>query len=311
MRWRGSALPNVSSIEEASTLFAAAHAQGGSYRIGDNFTAGGLDRILEHETGDLTCTVEAGVRLSALNAALSRRGQRLSLDPPGDPTVGALLAENHSGPLRHRFGAPRDLVLGVTVVLADGTIANAGGKVVKNVAGYDLARLVCGSRGRLALIARASFRLHPLPQAARTLVIASDDAAMVVMQLLRSQLQPSALDVLHPGRVAVLFEGSERAVEAQLETALDLVGGSETAFGVWDESRARQAAAAGRLRFAPGGLADVFADVPEAVVRPAAGIAYTRDPAPTDNSSQGDTADTLQSLLERIQRELDPRGVLA
>ena len=136
----------------------------------------GLERILEHEAGDLTCTVEAGIRLSVLQDASSEHGQRLSLDPPGDPTVGALLARNLSGPLRHRFGAPRDLVLGVTLVLADGTIASAGGKVVKNVAGYDLARLVCGSEGRLALIARVSLRLHPLPKAERTLAVETDDA---------------------------------------------------------------------------------------------------------------------------------------
>ncbi len=195
-------------------------------RLGDDLTTEGLDRILEHEPGDLTCTVESGVRLSTLRAELARSGQRLSLDPPGDPTIGALLATNVSGPLRHRFGAPRDLVLGVTLVLADGTIASAGGKVVKNVAGYDLARLVCGSRGRLALIGRASFRLHPLPKATATLVVETDDAAAVVARLLRSQLQPSALDLLHPGRVVVHFEGSARAVEAQVAAARALVGGA-------------------------------------------------------------------------------------
>ena len=136
-------------------------------RIGEDLTVAGLNRILEHDPGDLTCTVEAGVRLSALRDALAASGQRLSLDPPGDPTIGALLARNLSGPLRHRFGAPRDLVLGATLVLADGTIASAGGKVVKNVAGYDLARLMCGSEGHLALIARASFKLHPLHHPSR------------------------------------------------------------------------------------------------------------------------------------------------
>ena len=215
-------------------------------RIGDDLTAAGLDRILEHDPGDLTCTVEAGVRLSELRAALAARGQRLSLDPPGDPTIGALLARNLSGPLRHRFGAPRDLVLGATLVLADGTIASAGGKVVKNVAGYDLARLVCGSDGRLAFIARASFRLHPLPKATGTLVVETDDVAGVAARLLGSQLQPSALDVLHPGRVAVLFEGSERAVAAQLVGAQALVGGVENDDAVWEESQDRQHAAIGR-----------------------------------------------------------------
>jgi glycolate oxidase FAD binding subunit len=198
-------LPSVSSLDEAAGALAAAHSEGRRVRIGDDLTADGLDQVLEHDPGDLTCTVEAGVRLSELRAVLAAAGQRLSLDPPGDPTIGALLARNVSGPLRHRFGAPRDLVLGATLVLADGTIASAGGKVVKNVAGYDLARLVCGSEGRLALIARASFRLHPLPKAAQTLVIETDDAARVVAHLLSSQLAPSALDVLHPGRVVVLF----------------------------------------------------------------------------------------------------------
>ena len=108
-------------------------------------STGALDRVLEHEAGDLTATVEAGIRLSALNERLAEAGQMLALDPPGDPTVGACLAGNLSGPRRHRYGGPRDLVLGVTVVLADGTVASAGGKVVKNVAGYDLGKLFCGS----------------------------------------------------------------------------------------------------------------------------------------------------------------------
>jgi glycolate oxidase FAD binding subunit len=297
-------LPSVSSLEEAAQALAAAGAEGRKLRIGNDLTTDGLGRILEHEAGDLTCTVEAGVRLSALQGALAEQGQRLSLDPPGDPTVGALLAENVSGPLRNRFGAPRDLVLGVTLVLADGTVANAGGKVVKNVAGYDLARLVCGSRGRLALIARASFRLHPLPKATRTLVVETEDAPRAVAALLGSQLQPSALDVLHPGRVAMLIEGSSRAVEAQLESARRLVGGGETGAEVWDESRARQAEAEGRIRFEPGRLGETLAGLGEAVVRPAAGVAYT----PAATAPEDDEA--VRALLDRIARELDPHGVL-
>jgi len=312
MRSRGSALPSVSSLEEASGLLAAAHVEGGKLRIGSDLTTHGLDRILEHETGDLTCTVESGIRLSALNAALGKSGQRLSLDPPGDPTIGALLAENLSGPLRHRFGAPRDLILGVTLVLADGTVANAGGKVVKNVAGFDLARLVCGSRGRIALIARASFRLHPLPKAARTLVVETEDAPTVVVRMLRSQLQPSALDVLHPGRVAVLFEGSERAVEAQLESARVLIGGSEAGSEVWNESRVRQAGARGRIRFEPGSLSETLARLSEAIVRPAAGLAYASEEQPCGSEPQSpDAAERVRELVRKIELGLDPRGVFA
>ena len=286
---------------------AAAHAEGRRVRIGDELTAAGLNRILEHDPGDLTCTVEAGVRLSELRAALAAHGQRLSLDPPGDPTIGALLARNLSGPLRHRFGAPRDLVLGVTLVLGDGTIANAGGKVVKNVAGYDLARLVCGSDGRLAFIARASFRLHPVPKATGTLVVETDDVASVAARLLSSQLQPSALDVLHPGRVAVLFEGSERAVAAQLVGAQALVGGVENDDAVWQESQDRQHAAIGRIRFAPVDLVAVLATIDEAVVRVNAGVAYTATENPSNSLLQG----SPEQLVERLRHELDPRGVLA
>ena len=98
-----------------------------------------------------------------LASALAAHGQRLSLDPPGDPTIGECLLDDLSGPLRHRFGTMRDLVIGVTVVLPDGTRANSGGKVVKNVAGYDLAKLFCGSRGRLGSVERLALRLHPTP----------------------------------------------------------------------------------------------------------------------------------------------------
>lgn len=273
-------------------------------RIGGDLTTDGLSRVLEHEAGDLTCTVEAGIRLSALRSSLAEHGQRLSLDPPGDPTVGACLAANLSGPLRHRFGAPRDLVLGVTLVLADGTVANAGGKVVKNVAGYDLGKLVCGSHGTLALIARVSLRLHPLPQAARTMVVDTEDAADTARRLLQSPLQPSALDVLHPGRVAVLLEGGETGVQDQVRRAIALVGGVETDPAVWAESRKRQGEARGRVRFEPGRLGDTLASLGEAIVRPAAGVAYV------PHETERDLSDGVRALHERIRAQFDPAGVL-
>jgi glycolate oxidase FAD binding subunit len=301
-------LPSVSSLEEAAEALRAADIGGRRVRIGDDLTTDGLTRILEHEAGDLTCTVEAGLRLSALQAALARPGQRLSLDPPGDPTIGALLAENVSGPLRHRFGAPRDLVLGVTLVLADGTVANAGGKVVKNVAGYDLSRLVCGSRGRLALVVRASFRLHPLPKARRTLVVETADPAAVVSALGRLQVEPSALDVLHPGRVAVLFEGSPRAVDAQVDAVQALVGGVDGDDEVWAESRRRQGEARARIHFTPGGLREQLESLPPAVLRPASGVAYVSELSNV-HVAQG-AGPTLEALQERILRAFDPKGTL-
>jgi glycolate oxidase FAD binding subunit len=294
------------TIEEAAALITEASANGRRIRIGEDLVTDGLDRVLEHEAGDLTCTVEAGIRLSALQAALAGAGQRLSLDPPGDPTIGACLASRLSGPLSHRFGTPRDLVLGVTLVLGDGTVASSGGKVVKNVAGYDLGKLVCGSEGRLALIARVSLRLHPLPTAAATLVVETQDPAGVVQALQRSQLQPSALDVHHPGRVAVLFEGRAGAVAAQTDAAQALVGGGPPSdASVWDDARERQATALGRVAFAPGDLDNVLPTLSEAIVRPAAGIAYV------PHRVGGVPPAAARSVHRALKARLDPAGVLA
>jgi glycolate dehydrogenase FAD-binding subunit len=309
-------LPHVSepaSAEEAGELLRHAAAEGRRVSIdregGDIvLSARRLDRVLEHEAGDLTATVEAGIRLSTLNDRLAEDGQMLALDPPGDSTVGACLAGNLSGPRRHRYGAPRDLVLGVTVVLGDGTVVHSGGKVVKNVAGYDLGKLFCGSRGSLGLIARASFRLHPRPEATRTVVApaSTPEAAEGLAQALhRSALVPSAVDLLWPGRLAVLFEGSERAVAEQLEQACALLAGNEDDGSVWDEVLERQAQAGGRVSFAPGELAAALERFDEAVVRVAAGVAYVRDEVP-DLRPQA-----LLSLTERIRAQLDPAGVLA
>ena len=217
--------------------------------------------IVEHEPGDLTCIVEGGIRLSALRAALAEHGQRLSLDPPGDPSLAECLVDDLSGPLRHRFGTMRDLVIGVTVVLPDGTRANSGGKVVKNVAGYDLGKLFCGSRGRFGVVERLALRLHPLPAATRTVVVASEWAA-----LHRSQLTPSAVD-LADGRMHVLFEGSQRAVDAQARA----LGGEDA--DPWDELRALQASLPGRAR---------WDGEPALLVRPGPRVAYVaeaREPA--------------------------------
>ena len=168
------ALPTVSeptSITEAAEILRSG-ARVSIERDGGDvvLSTRGLNQVLEHEPGDLTAIVEAGIRLSELRERLAAHGQMFALDPPGDPTIGACLAGDLSGPRRHRYGAMRDLVIGVTVVLADGTVASSGGKVVKNVAGYDLAKLFSGSAGRLGLIARVALRLHPLPAASRTVV---------------------------------------------------------------------------------------------------------------------------------------------
>ena len=132
----------------------------------------GLDRIVEHNAGDLTAVLEAGVPLARAQETFREAGQMLALDPPdaGGATIGGIVAANDSGPLRARYGGARDLVVGMRVALADGTVAKSGGKVIKNVAGYDLAKLFTGSYGTLGAILEVSVRLHPLPPATATAV---------------------------------------------------------------------------------------------------------------------------------------------
>jgi glycolate oxidase FAD binding subunit len=159
-----------------------------------------LNRVIEHPWQDLTCTVQAGCSWRHLQEALRQHGQFVALDPlwPERATVGGILATNDSGALRHRYGSLRDLVIGMTLVLADGTIARSGGKVVKNVAGYDLCKLLTGSLGTLAVITEATFRLHPLPQHTQTFTVSAPQAAQLapLMQSIRaSQLLTQALQL--------------------------------------------------------------------------------------------------------------------
>jgi FAD/FMN-containing dehydrogenases len=124
-----------------------------------------LDRLIEHQPGDLIVRAGAGMPLADLQEHVRDSGQLLSLDEPVQGgTIGGVLATNTSGPHRLLHGTARDLLIGITVVLADGTIAHSGGKVVKNVAGYDLGKLLVGSYGTLAVITEATFRLHPVPE---------------------------------------------------------------------------------------------------------------------------------------------------
>jgi glycolate oxidase FAD binding subunit len=307
-------LPSVSEIagvEEAAEVLASAAGRGERVSIGREdgdvvISTAGLDRVLEHEAGDLTAIVEAGVRVRDLNLRLAAHSQMLALDPPGNPTIGACIAANLSGPRRHRYGTPRDLVIGVTVVLADGTIASSGGKVVKNVAGYDLGKLFCGSEGRLGLIARVALRLHPLPEAARTLVVPVEsavDAAGKARAILRAPVAPSAVDLLWPGRLALLFEGGRRGVEEQVGIVRSLVGGTEDDT-VWADVEARQSSSRGRVSFDPGALAETLDGLEEAVVRVSAGVAYA------SNSVEDPRGQAEIALAERVRAQLDPNEVL-
>ncbi|MFI6734519.1 FAD-binding oxidoreductase [Nonomuraea sp. NPDC050451] len=173
-----------------------------------------MNSLVEHAAGDLVVRAQAGLTMDALAAALAEQGQELALDPPfrEHTTVGGTLATATAGPRAFRYGTARDLLIGITVVLPDGTIAKSGGRVVKNVAGYDLGKLFTGSQGTLGVIAEATFRLHPLPAERRWLVAVTEPADDVLLRLAASQAEPSAVEIDCPdgkeATVAVLVEGS-------------------------------------------------------------------------------------------------------
>src|SRR6266851_8111451 len=224
-----------------------------------------LIRLLEHEAPDLTCHVEAGLTLTALQAQLATKGQRLALDPPDaqQATLGGIVASNASGPKRLRYGTARDMVIGLHVVQASGDIARSGGRVVKNVAGYDLNKLYIGSLGTLGIIVEANFKLQPLPVDERTLILTfsnAEDAMHTVIDLLGSLLTPSAIELIDSWAasdmtdffgltlptngytLAVNFEGNTTSIDRQVhETRLlarkndallgdDLVGEAQAQF---------------------------------------------------------------------------------
>src|SRR3954451_14575320 len=188
--------------------------------------------VQDHAAGDLIVDVQAGTPLTAVQDAVAGARQRLALDDPlGGATVGGALATNLSGPRRVRFGTARDLLIGVTLVRADGVVAKAGGRVVKNVAGYDLGKLVIGPLGTLAVVTGAVFRLHPLP-AARRLVTAPfagpEEAQRLVQQVVHAQVVPAAVEIdwpaEGPGEIGVLIEGTEAGVEGRTATTAGLLG---------------------------------------------------------------------------------------
>ncbi len=229
-----------------------------------------MTRLLEHEAPDLTCHVEAGITFAALQAHLATKGQRVALDPPDaeQATLGGILASNASGPKRLRYGTARDIVIGLHVVQANGEIARSGGRVVKNVAGYDLNKLYIGSLGTLGIIVEANLKLQPLPPDERTLLLtfaSAQEATQTVIALTGSLLTPGAIELIDAGAasdmsdffglnlptegysLAVNFEGSVSSIDRSLdETRLiarqngalmgdDLAGKEQTQF--WNAVR--------------------------------------------------------------------------
>jgi len=273
-----------------------------------------LERIVEHVPLDQIVTVEAGVRLASLQDTLAASGQLLALDAPwaSRATLGGLVATNAFGPRRTRYGSIRDLIIGISIVRADGTEARGGGKVVKNVAGFDVPKLMVGSLGTLGFISTVTFRLHPRPETERTVLfpdLDADTVRRVVLVLREAQLEPGAvaalvreggddLGVRFDGRfeLGVRFEGFEAGVRQQAMKLLDLATrqgwraeslGAAVARSFWarhDDARESYAGFRAKLaaqpmeleRVANAAIGSLFTalEVPRCVCYPTLGLAF-------------------------------------
>lgn len=260
------ALPE--SIEELSTLLRLATADrlrvipaGAGTWLGMGKPAGGFDlvvstagmsRIIDYEPADLTATVEAGCQLAAFNLKAAADRQFIPLDPFGDErsTIGAVISTASFGPLRCAYGTPRDWLIGIRVVHADGRITSAGGKVVKNVAGYDLCKLYTGSFGTLGIIAEMSFKLRSLPSDESTIIInhaSAEPLLKLTAGIMDSDLSPSAMELISPGlphplveagrySFALRFLNEPETVAWQREEAVRMAGDSDVRQLSSDES---------------------------------------------------------------------------
>lgn len=288
-----------------------------------------MDQVLDHAAGDLIVEAQAGTRLADVQRAVAGEGQRLAIDEcvPG-ASVGGTLATAGSGPGRVAFGTMRDLLIGVTVVRADGVVAKAGGRVVKNVAGYDLGKLVHGSYGTLAVVTDALFRLHPLPAARQFVTVPVADPAAahrVVQTVVHSQVVPGAVEVDLPaegpgkgtgiGTVTVLLEGIAAGVIGRTSTLLELLGstaevGEDQPEGwarhPWDPTaRGDERATALKLTCALSGLGDTLgvaraAEVPVHVRGSGgAGVLYAAIPADADPVAVRTAVEALRHTCTR------------
>ena len=303
------------------------------------------NRVIEHAWADLTVTVEAGCTVADLQRTLAEHGQRLAIDPlwPERATIGGILATNDSGALRLRYGALRDLIIGVTLALADGTIAMSGGKVVKNVAGYDLPKLATGALGSLGVITRAVFRLHPLPRNTRTLTVPAEDAAemqRMVLAILDARLVPAAVQTrfgsVSKAEVDILLEGTPDGIAAQ-ESAIRKLGTAGQGLpAVWN-AREELWGSGPIVKFStlPSRISLVweslerFAHAPWSAVVQATGIGYARFDGDlqglrtaieedggslvilgrTNLDTWGSPGDALP-LMQAVKKQLDPKDTL-
>jgi glycolate oxidase FAD binding subunit len=273
-----------------------------------------MDRVLDHAAGDLIVEAQAGTPLADLQAVVGQAGQRLVIDEtvPG-ASVGGALASNAAGPQRMLVGTARDLLIGITVVRADGVVAKAGGRVVKNVAGYDLGKLMIGSFGTLAVVTEALFRLHPVPEVRRWVSVPVADpqrAHDLAQAVVHGQTVPGALEVDWPadgpGTLTVQYGGKPEGVEDRVGTARSLLGGdasvSEDEPDGWSSYPWRAGETGLKLTFVLSGLRDVLAVTRDvgAAVRGSAGtgVVYAALDRPDDVPA---ALDRLRSVCARHQ----------
>ena len=279
-----------------------------------------LNRVIEHAPEDLTVTVETGVTLPALQAELGKRGQWLPIDPPRPErlTIRELLEENASGPRRFGWGTIRDYLIGIKAALADGRIIKSGGKVVKNVAGYDLAKVFVGSRGTLGVLAEATFKLRPTPEAEEFIQArceSLDKAVRLIGLVLDSELAPAVLDLHNlsvprsessTGLTLVLgFAGTREEVEWQLARSREL-GVGEPSSLAYDKVFWNDGSPAQRLSCLPSRLADELRRLGQApfVARAGNGLIYHRE------ASKAPKADLPVKLMRRLKDAFDPKHIL-
>jgi glycolate oxidase FAD binding subunit len=272
----------------------------------------GLRRIVEYQPADMVMVVEAGVILAEIQAAAREHRQRLALDPPWPDraTIGGIVATGAFGPRRARYGAVRDLIIGVQLVRADGTVARGGGKVVKNVAGFDLPKLACGSLGTLGLIAGATFRLHPLPEASENVVVPGLSAADVVALVSRvrdAQLEPVAAAALRGSSgfdLVLCFEGFGKGVEQQIGRLRQLAPSAREAGDAW--ARHDEVRAGGPLRIKVAALPTHLPEV-DRVVAPL-GLRLAWYPTLGLGFASGPAGENAAALIADARAELARRG---
>lgn len=301
---------SASSISDVTARLDAAKASG--ERV-SGFALAGMNRVLEYTPEDMTVTVEAGMTLAELQSGLAEGGQWLPIDPPGADTltIGALLAGNKSGPRRYAYGTIREHLLGIQVVLADGRVIKAGGKVVKNVAGYDLCKLFVGSRGTLGVIVEATFKVLPQPECQMFVKLSAprvEELSAPLEALKASELNPIVIDICRSeqGSATLVtgFAGAREDVEWQLARAHEL-GLAESATLDYDGNFWREEEPPHCLSVRPSELINALRTLNGPfVARAGNGIIYHRDPAASNKPT------LPQNLMHRIKEMYDPKHLL-